>query len=76
MAANDNATDPRAVAAALDELVEEAFGIVSRAIDPGGGLSEHQAINALARLFESGAGWEARRAAELMFRPPKRRPQS
>lgn len=68
-AANENQDDPRAVAAALDELVEEAFGIVAKAIEPGDEVTARAALGRLARLFETGAGWEARCAAERMFRP-------
>lgn len=59
--------DPHGVAAGLDELVEQAYAIMSRCDVPGG-LTEHQAINELLRLFESGRGFKARCQAEQLLR--------
>ena len=61
--------DPRDLAVSLDQLVEDAFGIMSRCILPCGGLSPHEAIGELMRLLETGSGWEARLAAERLLRP-------
>lgn len=67
MPADEN-MDPRAVAAALDELVEKAYAILA-CCDAPGGFTERQTINHLLRLFESGDGFEARTKAEQLLRP-------
>lgn len=64
----DEAQDPRAVAAALDQLVEQAYAVLS-CCDVPGGLTEQQAIEQLLHLFERGDGFEARVKAEQLPRP-------
>jgi hypothetical protein len=61
--------NPYDLAVSLDQLVEDAFGVVSNCVMPGGGISPHEAIARLARLFETGSGWEVRLAAERLLRP-------
>lgn len=67
-AVHDN-PDPRAVAAALDELVEQAYSMLSDPAAMPGVLTEHQVIDHLLCLFESGGGFEARVKAEQLLRP-------
>ncbi len=64
----DEPADPRAVAAALDQLAEQTYSILSSCGVPGG-LTEQQAISQLLGLFESGGGFEARVQAEQLLRP-------
>lgn len=65
--------DPYDLSVALDQLIEDAFSVVSRSVIPCGRLSPHEAIAELARLFETGSGWEARLAAERLLRPEEAR---
>jgi hypothetical protein len=66
--------DPRQVAAELDDLVEQAYQIVARTLEPGRGLDPLFAINRLAGLFDGGQGRRARTLANKLLRPEKPSP--
>jgi hypothetical protein len=65
---SDESLDPHAVAALLDELVEQTYSILSDCGGPGVPTA-HQTINQLLCLFESGGGFAARCQAEQLLRP-------